>query len=751
MLFLVYKVKNRWKVTMKKLYMLFISLCAFGAFQACEASETQSDIPAELSSLPLGPHERPSLDSTITRPAKVARTANNPFVPQPIQWNTTSTQENSPVLTAQSFDSMNHSINSLGLLLVDRLAARKNESDKTEQVVKPKPSILRNRVVAKKKIEQPQERSHSSAIHIMPTSFVNRSELYAQQVLNNVSEADFVVEQEKPFDKSLLENESFKLIVDEQVKILYKKQLHACVVRKVDFPFEPNNLTNWLTACKELPTNEQWLFAGDTPSASVLLKFSNIATTAQARETFLGLMSTFIENQNKLLDTQSCHIYDRYALNVLAEVWNLSEAAEKRNRKFIQRLDVPDGSQVCCIADRHGDNTSLIATLEEKRAQDWFKGNTFELVDGKYMLFLGDYVDRGYEGLTVILTILLLKLANPNTVFLVRGNHEDLELNDTSYADAGGFSCELVQKFSDEDEDEVCPKEVYSQLTKMYEYMPELILVGRNGKYMHACHGGIERTINTNDLLTAKAASPILFQWEQSDALGYFGHTDGNRWADFCVDEKQETSSLADHSKRCALSKADTLKYLQENPHICFIVRGHQHSLELMPKIVQSCGVHDMWHPVEGQTAGKRSICSDLHVSTLSVSPDSAFGINFMFDFDTCMVVTVRDDYRLWQREIENIKVIDNSRVQGGMSIELAQQKAAFSRIKHELSNHEILRPLLFAKAQEIFDREKACTDSKRRLLLEAFDDYEGASLLIGFHAAQDDQQEEQVDVGDLL
>jgi serine/threonine-protein phosphatase PP1 catalytic subunit len=48
--------------------------------------------------------------------------------------------------------------------------------------------------------------------------------------------------------------------------------------------------------------------------------------------------------------------------------------------------------------------------------------------DANY-LFLGDYVDRGKQGLETICLMLAFKIKYPENFFLLRGNHESASIN----------------------------------------------------------------------------------------------------------------------------------------------------------------------------------------------------------------------------------------------------------------------------------------------------------------------------------
>lgn len=73
---------------------------------------------------------------------------------------------------------------------------------------------------------------------------------------------------------------------------------------------------------------------------------------------------------------------------------------------------------VMLVGDIHGDLEALDFVLEMR-----------EKTGCKTLLFLGDYVDRGPQGVEVLVRLFRLKLEDPKHVFLLRGNHETVEMN----------------------------------------------------------------------------------------------------------------------------------------------------------------------------------------------------------------------------------------------------------------------------------------------------------------------------------
>jgi diadenosine tetraphosphatase ApaH/serine/threonine PP2A family protein phosphatase len=77
-----------------------------------------------------------------------------------------------------------------------------------------------------------------------------------------------------------------------------------------------------------------------------------------------------------------------------------------------------DAKPIMIIGDIHGDLKAFDSILGERGT-----------IDCKNIIFLGDYVDRGMQGTEVLLKLFRLKLEDPEHVFLLRGNHETVDMN----------------------------------------------------------------------------------------------------------------------------------------------------------------------------------------------------------------------------------------------------------------------------------------------------------------------------------
>lgn len=97
---------------------------------------------------------------------------------------------------------------------------------------------------------------------------------------------------------------------------------------------------------------------------------------------------------------------------------------------------------VTVVGDLHGSLDCLHCVLEMVGLD---RSGTHKK-ENQVVIFGGDYVDRGEHSLEVISTLLLLKLSHPDTVHLLRGNHED-----TMTASIYGFRDEIDEKYGDPD------------------------------------------------------------------------------------------------------------------------------------------------------------------------------------------------------------------------------------------------------------------------------------------------------------
>jgi protein phosphatase len=77
-----------------------------------------------------------------------------------------------------------------------------------------------------------------------------------------------------------------------------------------------------------------------------------------------------------------------------------------------------DYDRLAIISDLHGDSKTLFRMLDEMGYEKFLSSPKNKMV------FLGDYVDRGSDSIGVLYAICYLKHAHPDSVVLMRGNHE---------------------------------------------------------------------------------------------------------------------------------------------------------------------------------------------------------------------------------------------------------------------------------------------------------------------------------------
>jgi diadenosine tetraphosphatase ApaH/serine/threonine PP2A family protein phosphatase len=151
----------------------------------------------------------------------------------------------------------------------------------------------------------------------------------------------------------------------------------------------------------------------------------------------------------------------------------------------------PSG-EALVIGDLHGDLESLIGILKSS-------GFIQKMAASKdaTLIFLGDYGDRGARSTEVYYTILRLKLAFPEQIILLRGNHEGPE---DLMASPHDLPLQFQVRFKENG------RAVYSKVRELFACLYNAVLVEE--RYLMV-HGGLSPEITrAQDLANANATHP---------------------------------------------------------------------------------------------------------------------------------------------------------------------------------------------------------------------------------------------------
>lgn len=155
-----------------------------------------------------------------------------------------------------------------------------------------------------------------------------------------------------------------------------------------------------------------------------------------------------------------------------------------QNQPSVLNFNIEDENKIHVIGDIHGNLESLIAIFRQFGSPE----------TAKY-LFLGDYVDRGRNSSEVMIILYAYKILYPNNIFLMRGNHEFVNMTDHY-----GFKEECYKRIKIVINGKIksAGPFFYSQIVKTFEYLSILAII--NGETL-CVHGGISALIKNRDEL----------------------------------------------------------------------------------------------------------------------------------------------------------------------------------------------------------------------------------------------------------
>ena len=366
-------------------------------------------------------------------------------------------------------------------------------------------------------------------------------------------------------------------------------------VRDPDTPAQEMDLPQYLLQRPEAVTaSSQDVSISDVPSVLSLVKEFRSRSWSDTIPVTYGGAQTVVPGF--LAGSAACRAADRKRLLhvVHAYLHQFSEHVRMQGSKDVglaERLNVENASSLYTLSDRHGYLPSVLASLDFL-VREGFMYPSYRCRSGFRLALLGDNTGRGANDIELLTLLLCLRMWNPDSVFLLRGNHETVAVQQAYSHDGKWFKTH---------------EELFS---KCYSTFPLAMCIGETTggpdgiqEYMHMSHGGVsvemdlapflegtKRLIPVPDRparavrLSTAVAKKDPKQRAAYSRLSHLGEVFRDANAYVCQDVGDTSGPSSRHKWGAQLSVLDMHDYMRaaggKRRKIKYFLRGHSHEFE---------------------------------------------------------------------------------------------------------------------------------------------------------------------------
>lgn len=254
----------------------------------------------------------------------------------------------------------------------------------------------------------------------------------------------------------------------------------------------------------------------------------------------------YLELIKQLMDQKTQdHLDEDLARNLCDDMESVLETEET-----LLDVKVGEDDTLVVVGDVHGQFSDLVAHILSQQ-YDRPAGSP-----ERKFLFLGDFVDRGPNGVEVIMLLFALKVEYPSMIYLTRGNHEDPQTSRIY-----GFLFEVKQKF-----DSIA---TWARFNEVFVCLPLAALVVAPLQTIFAAHGGLSPQLTDLQALRSLARR----DYGSSIDANLESVVDGLLWSD----PTEETDDFEHNDRGCGyVFGVDATKTFCEDNKVDFICRAHQ-------------------------------------------------------------------------------------------------------------------------------------------------------------------------------